>query len=223
MTRSGPTYANVTATLALVLALGGTSYAVTALPRNSVGSPQIRDRSVRSVDLAPDAVSSRARGPRGPQGANGAGGGLGPKGADGAGGVAGPQGIAGPRGPSAVFADREFGPFILGGTEVKQRIVEVRVPAGSYQLQFSAHVYLGSSVVIVDCDLEVNGTPINRTTVVLGSQAGAVIEAPLAMTDVALGAAPMTIGVRCKQRSPMGAQVIEPRLVAISVESITEQ
>jgi len=31
-------YANVTATLALIVALGGTSYAAVVLPRNSVGS-----------------------------------------------------------------------------------------------------------------------------------------------------------------------------------------
>ena len=35
-------YANVTATLALVLAMGGTSYAAYTLPHNSVGGLQIR-------------------------------------------------------------------------------------------------------------------------------------------------------------------------------------
>lgn len=42
------TYANVAATTALVLALGGTSYAALSLPRNSVGSEQIRSRAVNS-------------------------------------------------------------------------------------------------------------------------------------------------------------------------------
>jgi hypothetical protein len=36
------TYANVMATLALFIALGGTSYAALTLPKNSVGSKQIR-------------------------------------------------------------------------------------------------------------------------------------------------------------------------------------
>ena len=40
------TYANVISSLALFIALGGTSYALT-LPRNSVGSAQIRDRRAR--------------------------------------------------------------------------------------------------------------------------------------------------------------------------------
>jgi hypothetical protein len=35
-------YANIVASLALFVALGGTAAAVTALPRDSVGSPQIQ-------------------------------------------------------------------------------------------------------------------------------------------------------------------------------------
>jgi hypothetical protein len=51
-------YGNVTSTLALFLALGGTSYALT-LPRDSVGSNQIRPRAVRASELATNAVRSR--------------------------------------------------------------------------------------------------------------------------------------------------------------------
>src|SRR4051794_33433858 len=50
-------YANVTATLALFLALGGTSYALT-LPRNSVGSKQIRSKAVGTSELRSGAVRS---------------------------------------------------------------------------------------------------------------------------------------------------------------------
>src|SRR5256714_14985807 len=56
------TYANVVATLALFLALGGGAYAAFTLPANSVGtkqlkknavtSPKIKDRSLRAADLA---------------------------------------------------------------------------------------------------------------------------------------------------------------------------
>lgn len=53
-------YANVTATLALFVALGGTSYAVTALPRNSVGSAQIKRSAVGPSELRRGAVSTRA-------------------------------------------------------------------------------------------------------------------------------------------------------------------
>src|SRR4051794_2689954 len=58
--RSRLTFANVTSCLALFIALGGTSYAVTSLPRNSVGSNQLRSKSVGSSELKTSAVSSRA-------------------------------------------------------------------------------------------------------------------------------------------------------------------
>jgi hypothetical protein len=51
-------YAGVTAGVALFIALGGTAAAVTALPRDSVGSPQIRKDAVRSPEIATDAVRS---------------------------------------------------------------------------------------------------------------------------------------------------------------------
>jgi hypothetical protein len=53
------TYGNVTATLALFVALGGTSYAVAQLPRNSVGSAQIERGAVGASELRRSAVSSR--------------------------------------------------------------------------------------------------------------------------------------------------------------------
>lgn len=73
-------YANVVASLALFIALGGTSYAVSALPRNSVGSTQLRknavnssrvkDRSlgVRDLSLSARTTLRGAAGPIGPQG-----------------------------------------------------------------------------------------------------------------------------------------------------------
>jgi hypothetical protein len=51
-------YANVAASVALFVALGGTAAAVTTLPRDSVGSPQIQKDAVRSPEIAKDAVRS---------------------------------------------------------------------------------------------------------------------------------------------------------------------
>src|SRR4051794_20512545 len=52
------TYGNVVATTALFLALGGTSYAVATLPRNSVGSEQLRSSSVGASEIRRGAVRS---------------------------------------------------------------------------------------------------------------------------------------------------------------------
>jgi hypothetical protein len=79
-------YANVTATLALFVALGGVGYAATKLPKNSVGTTQlkpnavisakIRNGAIRTVDLSAAARSSMRgqtgpAGPRGPRGLRG--------------------------------------------------------------------------------------------------------------------------------------------------------
>jgi hypothetical protein len=78
--RARLTYANVAATLALLLAVGGTSYAALSLPRDSVGPAQIRrgavgthelrNHGVHVVDIAPStrrSLKGRA-GPPGPAG-----------------------------------------------------------------------------------------------------------------------------------------------------------
>jgi len=51
-------YANVVASLALFIALGGSAAAAATLARDSVGSPQIRKDAVRSPEIAADAVRS---------------------------------------------------------------------------------------------------------------------------------------------------------------------
>jgi hypothetical protein len=94
------TYANVMATVAVVVALGGGAYAATTLPKNSVKSKQIANGQVKGADIAANAVNSakvadfsllaqdfRAgqlpAGPAGPQGAQGPQGPQGEPGADG--------------------------------------------------------------------------------------------------------------------------------------------
>jgi len=58
MRASKVTYANVTATLALVVALGGTSYAATQLPKNSVKAKQIKTDAVRTQEIKDGSVGS---------------------------------------------------------------------------------------------------------------------------------------------------------------------
>jgi hypothetical protein len=84
------------ALLALFVVLGGTSYAaVNALPKNSVGSKQVINGSLQTLDLSKKARKA-LKGNRGPRGFTGA---QGAKGATGAQGIQGIQGIQGPAGP----------------------------------------------------------------------------------------------------------------------------
>ncbi len=81
------TYANVTATLALFIALGGTSYAALKLPSNSVRATHITASAVRSSEIKDRSVGLRdistttRRQLRGQTGAPGAPGPQGPAGA----------------------------------------------------------------------------------------------------------------------------------------------
>jgi hypothetical protein len=50
-------YANVMATIAVFLALGGGAYAVSSLPKNSVGTKQLKDGAVTNPKLAKRAVT----------------------------------------------------------------------------------------------------------------------------------------------------------------------
>lgn len=54
--RTGLTYANVVATIALFLALGGGAYAAVTLPKNSVKAKQIAKNAVGAVEIKPGAV-----------------------------------------------------------------------------------------------------------------------------------------------------------------------
>ena len=120
----GLSYANVTATLALFVALGGSSYAAltitgrdvrngsltgTDLARGSIGSAEIRNDSIRGVDIrngtimASDLAKPLRRdllvGARTAPAVPGPAGPPGPNGEPGPKGEAGPQGDTGPQGP----------------------------------------------------------------------------------------------------------------------------
>jgi hypothetical protein len=56
--RARLTFANVVACMALFIALGGVGYAATKLPRNSVGSKQLKNGAVTSVKLKAKAVTA---------------------------------------------------------------------------------------------------------------------------------------------------------------------
>jgi hypothetical protein len=107
-----PSPATVIACIALTVALSGTGYAVTALPRNSVGAAQLKNNAVNSAKVrngalraADFAAGQLPYGPAGPAGAQGPQGVAGPQGSAGPQGPAGPPGERGPEGPPNPNAD----------------------------------------------------------------------------------------------------------------------
>jgi hypothetical protein len=109
--RSKITYANIVATLALFIALGGASYAAIKLPADSVGTSQlksgavtgdkVKNGSLHRSDFAPGELPVATQGvpgPAGQAGAKGEGGDRGATGETGQRGEAGERGMPGERG-----------------------------------------------------------------------------------------------------------------------------
>lgn len=118
--RARLSYGNVVATLALFIALGGTSYAALKLPRNSVGNVQIRNDAVTSAKVQngslalEDFSAAQQAALHGAPGSQGSPGPQGPKG------DAGPKGDQGPAGaPGAtnvVVHTKDLGPLAAKAT-----------------------------------------------------------------------------------------------------------
>jgi hypothetical protein len=98
------TYANVMVTVLAFVVLGGSAYAATQLPKDSVGTAQIKKGAVtpgklsataKATLIGPQGLAGQpgaagatgAAGPAGPEGAKAADGGEGPRGADGVGAI----------------------------------------------------------------------------------------------------------------------------------------
>jgi hypothetical protein len=121
------TYANVMATVAVFIALGGVGYAATKLPKNSVGAWQLKKGAVTPAKIN-GATRSKLVGATGP---------------------AGPQGAPGPRGPSnAYYAENN------DLVEGSHKTITLNVPAGNYVV--SASMYAAnteSKEGRIGCDL----------------------------------------------------------------------
>jgi hypothetical protein len=96
--------------VALFVALSGTGYAAAKLPRNSVTSATVKDRSLLARDFKRGQLPAGKAGPQGP---------AGPAGTSG---PAGPQGPAGP--PGTIVGDLPRGTTVRGLFVVDQRAGE---------------------------------------------------------------------------------------------------
>jgi hypothetical protein len=140
------TYANVIATVALFLVLGGgAAFAATQLPKNSVGSKQLKKHAVTSAKLAKSTLKQL-------QGATGPAGAVGPKGDTGATGK-----DAGPA-YSTVYAGGTGLQFPLGEESTLDALALKNLPAGSYAVSFTGSLFsLSEEPFTVFCGVEPEG------------------------------------------------------------------
>lgn len=204
------TYSNVVASIALFVALGGTSYAVA---RNSVGTAQLRNDAVTSAkvrdgsltgsDLAPGSLLAGARGPRGP------------------------EGPAGPRGPSDARFATPPGVALSRSQSVPVEVASLQnVAAGSYLVVFTGEATMrNTSGIYVVCEIRVNGTSISASRGIVGDTYGG----SEALADVipVTRTAPFDLSVACYPDQstgtlPSGPSVNLQKLVALRVDSVTK-
>jgi hypothetical protein len=200
--RARLTFANVVSCIALFVALGGTSYAVIKLPRDSVGSREVKNRSLRSVDLAPGVVA-KSRGPRGAQG---------------------PAGEAGARGPSDVVTANHNNSPLAAAAGSAVDAVTLNLPAGKWWLLGSGSaVYqdpgaAGSSYF--RCRLTFNGADGAALSVArVGPDASADTAASLVVHEGRVLDGPTTVRLHCSHDEPL-AEPGNPRIDHAQVSAI---
>jgi hypothetical protein len=210
-------YSNVVATLALFVALGGTSYAVATLPRNSVGSAQVRDGSLRAADLAPG-VRGGASGVRGPRGAQG------------------PPGAAGPRGPADVVVRQRDGEAFVGfGAGSSVDVATLQLPAGQWlvraQTEGTFFPNVSPSADWFHCGLTVDGAPGVAQADFMGNATGAAHTALFAPSRAVSSTNSATIVLHCSHDGALASGSSVPsfahtlltaiRTDALDVQSVT--
>ncbi|HEX3362595.1 MAG TPA: hypothetical protein VHS74_16500 [Solirubrobacterales bacterium] len=204
------TYANVAASLALFLALGGAAYAATQLPKNSVGTNQIRKEAVTASKIAKKTRKKLqgARGPQGPQGPQGKTGKTGAKGATGARGAQGNTGAPGADGTGPAF-EAVAEPTVSTAIGTNTQVVGLSLAPGQYAT--SANIVVKApEVATVTCTLQ-NGGKSSATIPAAGVET-------LSMSGVrGLGGAGTTT-VLCTSTGGT-AELVSASVTAIQVKS----
>lgn len=142
--RAKLTYANVISTICLFLVLGGgAAFAATQLPKNSVGSKQIKKEAVTPAKLS-TAAKATLTGPKGATGATGANGAPGAKGDKGDQGLQGVPGNANVvtynLGPHNFGTEATFTATLPGTTSIQEW------KEGAYQVQMAINPSLSYPV-----------------------------------------------------------------------------
>jgi hypothetical protein len=198
-----PSASFVVALAALLVALGGSSAAAVsfALPRDSVGTPQLRASSVTSAKIAAGAVTSADVRDRSLLTSDFAPGQI----------PAGPAGPAGPPGPSDGHTAFVRGPTAIS-IHTEAQVVSLAIPeAGSYVVLAKALV---SGRGTVTCRLEAEGD-FDLSQATPAASANQTIEAVVPHAF----ASPGSVAVKCVGESDAAASFV--RIAALKVGSLT--
>jgi hypothetical protein len=211
MQRPALSYANVMSSVAVFIALGGTSYAVARdsvgtvqLKNNAVTSGKVRNRSLTAKDIAPGVLAGGRRGPRG---------------------ATGPTGAAGARGPSDAYVDSgTITKPLSTAANVPTNVAQLaNLPAGSYVLSAAWQVGdFTNGGEIAGCAISVNGTGLASSSGVVGINNGSTRSLAAGTYAATTQGNTFTATLDCSadQALAVPPQVSSPRLVAIRVENV---
>ena len=166
--RSQLTYANVMASVAVFVALGGTSVAAVSLKRNSVGSKQVKKAAIKEAHLLNGAVTSPKvrngsllltdfKAGQIPAGARGVQGARGPQGLRGAAGAQGTAGTPGATGTPGVSGLVQVSATPIANPPGTQSTSTATCPAGKV-------VIAGGANTAANHDMQVNASYPNGST-----------------------------------------------------------
>jgi len=225
--RAHLTYANVIASLALFLALSGGAYAALKLPKNSVGTKQIKNGAVTKAKLAKNAKTPGPAGPQGPvgskgdQGVKGDTGATGAKGDTGSPGGKGDKGDQGDRGPSNVR--------VIPGSDVVNldNASSLIVSTGISQLVTGDNLVMGKTVLVntgaaaatVNCSMYQSGgsgSPIDKAQVEIpanGAQTMTLVGGLSTGSNFAF--------LDCRDNGEGPVNAVDNKLIFLKVDSLT--
>lgn len=212
--------------IALAVALGGTGYAATQLPKNSVGNKQIKKNAVTSVKVKDGSLLARdfkagqlaayaaAAGGVGATGATGATGPTGPTGPAGPTGATGATGATGPEGPSiSAAADTSISVPLTAGTsyQVVTQLTTAGTTTGAITLPTTMRLMITATVQVSKSTVDAAsmGTATCRVEVVPN---GSSVWFPITPT-ASVGLPPVASG--------MSVQAVVPLLVSTSLAAGT--
>lgn len=199
----------VIAAIALLVALSGTSYAtVLQVPRNSVGTAQLKTNAVTSIKvrngslLRADFRSGQI--PAGP---------TGPAGPAGTAGPAGAAGAAGPAGPSDAYARFLDGPVAIPASLTT--LATLSIPqAGKYVVWAKTYITTTADSAVATCRLEA-GQDVDQSLTSAGSGTPRVLSNMVAHEFAGAG----SVDFRCLANGAMQANFV--RIAAIRVANLT--
>lgn len=157
-------YANVMSTIAVFAALGGGAYAAVKLPKNSVGSAQIKSNAVTAAKVKDGSLTAKdfasRQLPAGSAGLKGDAGPQGPAGAAGKDGAAGTNGTDGAPGTARAYGLVSSNGVLSRSKNVVAVTKPAAAPAGTYCIELDASINTATTGLVVTSDYSSDSTTI---------------------------------------------------------------